>query len=150
MIHRYLRSPASVVTVILLCFASVSPAQEVMKSPENATVYTVCAGDCNRSMEIAGTFDTVELACQAVDDLRQKRPYVGVLTGHVTSPRVVHPSFRDLLRPDNCSVVRKSRRCGSWFVSQKKTDLKSAEDTVEKIRKDGQSAEVVYHLPKDS
>ena len=145
---RLLNLFVAMTCLILFVFGQNSHAQEVPKKPTK-TVYTLCGGTCNRSMEIVATFDGIEAACRAAERLRQTRKYVGIMTGKHVNPCLIHPAWRSELKPESCSVARRNVqiRCSPWVIDRLSMDLNSAEATVTELRMAKQSAEVIYHLP---
>lgn len=136
------------VTAIFLQMGRCSLADQV-EIPVGKAVYAVCAGDCNRSMRIEATFEDVTKACQAAEELRKTRSYVGLVFGSKPDPRVVHPSWQKMLKPDSCSVARMCHHCGTWSVDQQSMDLKTAQRKCDDLRKAGQPAELIFHCERD-
>lgn len=142
----FFRSLAVAATLIFLQMVSSCPAQDETKDQPKPTTYTLWAGNCNRSFKIVGTFDNAATACHAAEAFRKSHRFVGLVTGDDVRRGYVLSMVTETTQPKSCSVARKSRRCGNWFVDQQPTNFKTAKAMVEELRKTGQAAEVIYHM----
>jgi hypothetical protein len=106
--------------------------------------FYVYGGGCSRSIQLRGTYTTIQAACVAAEKLRkEKQRFVTVRTGahkkdyfgwNATQYKVYHKASEDSCRA----------RFG-WVLNKTVEKAKKAREIAEKLKKDGDSVEIVGH-----